>query len=243
MEDEYYNEQEQWERVKAWVRENILWVVAGIAIGAVALSGWRWWTERQETRAVTASVRYGEALDAFERKDPTRALTIIDELRKEQADSPYADQGDLAAARVFVETNELDKAVERLTRVMNGSKDAQLRMIARYRLVRVLLAQSKMDQAQAAFPADAGAFAARFQELRGDLLLAKGDRPGALREYLAAKALESSPDAGLTLDMAGLDLKIADLRADGIREPASPAAGMASPSATPAAAAVAPMAG
>jgi predicted negative regulator of RcsB-dependent stress response len=232
VEDEYYNEQEQWERVKGWARENVLWVVAGIAIGAAALSGWRWWTERQETRAVTASVRYGEALDAFERKDPTRALTIIDELRKEYSDSPYADQADLAAARVFVETNELDKAVLRLTRVMNGSKDSQLRMIARYRLARVQLAQTRPEQALATFPAETGAFAARFQELHGDILLAKGDRPGALREYVAAKAMESTPDSGQTLDMAGLDLKIADLRADGIQAPA-----------TPAAAAVAPMTG
>ncbi len=232
MEDEYYNEQEQWERVKAWARENVLWVVAGIAIGAAALSGWRWWTERQETRAVSASVRYGEALDAFARADATRAMTVIDELRKDYSDSPYADQGDLAAARSFVENNELDKAVERLTRVMNGSKDPQLRMVARYRLVRVLMAQSKLEQAQATFPVAAGAFAARFQELRGDLLLAQADRPGALREYLAAKALESAPDSDVTLDMAGLDLKISDLRADGVTE-AAPATAVA----------VAPMAG
>ncbi len=223
MDDEFYSEQEQWERVKAWVRENILWVVAGIAIGAAALTGWRWWTERQETRAVTASVRYSEALDAFGRSDATRALTIIDELRRDYPSSPYADQGELAAARSFVELNELDKAVERLTRIMNGSSDTQLRMVARYRLARVLLAQKKFDPALAAFPVDAGAFAARFQELRGDILLAKGDRTGALREYVAAKAREVAPDVEATLDMAGLDLKIADLRADGID--AKPAAG------------------
>jgi predicted negative regulator of RcsB-dependent stress response len=224
VEDDYYNEQEQWERVKQWARENVLWVLAGIAIGAGALYGWRWWNERIETRAITASVRYGEALDAFGRSDQTRALTIIDELRRDYADSPYADQGDLAAARAFVDTNELDKAKERLTRVMNGSKDQQLRSVARFRLARVLLAQGKHDEALAAFPADAGAFKARFQELRGDVLLAKGDRTGALREYLGAKALETAPDADVTLDLEGLDLKIGDLRADGVAAAVTPAA-------------------
>lgn len=223
-EDDYYNEQEQWERVKQWARENVLWVLAGIAIGAGALYGWRWWTERIETRAITASVRYGEALDAFGRSDQTRALTIIDELRRDYADSPYADQGDLAAARAFVDTNELDKAKERLTRVMNGSQDQQLRSVARFRLARVLLAQGKHDESLAAFPADVGAFKARFQELRGDILLAKGDRAGALREYLGAKGLETAPDADVTLDLEGLDLKIGDLRADGIAAAATPAA-------------------
>jgi predicted negative regulator of RcsB-dependent stress response len=221
VEDDYYNEQEQWERVKAWVRENILWVLAGIAIGAGALMGWRWWTERQETHAVTAATRYDEALEAFGRSDPTRATTLIDELRKDYADTPYADQGDLLAARHFVDNNELDKAVERLTRVMNGSADPELRMVARYRLARVKLAQSKYDEAKATMPAQQGAFAARFQELLGDILLAQGDRGGALREYLGAKARESAPDADVTLDIATLDLKIADLRADGVAEPAA----------------------
>ena len=33
-----------------------------------------------------------------------------------------------------------------------------------------------------------GEFAPRFAEVRGDVLLAKGDKAGALREYLAARA-------------------------------------------------------
>jgi hypothetical protein len=48
-----------------------------------------------------------------------------------------------------------------------------------------------------------------------------------LREYLAAKALESAPDSEVTLDMAGLDLKISDLRADGVTEAAAAAAPVA----------------
>ena len=30
--DEYMNEQEQWEFVRNWVRQNALWVVAGVAL-------------------------------------------------------------------------------------------------------------------------------------------------------------------------------------------------------------------
>jgi predicted negative regulator of RcsB-dependent stress response len=80
-----------------------------------------------------------------------------------------------------------------------------------------------------------GAFNARYQELRGDILLAKGDRVGALREYLAAKAAETAPDSEVTLDMPGLDLKIDDLRADGIEAPAAAAAKATNPAPTPAA--------
>ena len=51
-----------------------------------------------------------------------------------------------------------------------------------------------------------GAFAARFGVLRGDALLAKGDRDGALKAYREAR--ESGAD---TVDAELLDLKINEL--------------------------------
>jgi predicted negative regulator of RcsB-dependent stress response len=220
--DDYYNEQEQWERVKQWLRENGLWLLAGVAIGVAALVGWRWWEERVERRAVEASARYQQVLEAFGRGDRTRGVTLADELRRDYASSPYADQSDLVLARAFVEAGELGKAVERLERVMGSSGDAELRHVARLRLARVQIAQGNADQALATLDAEKspGAFAPRYAEVRGDALFAKGDRPGALREYRAARGADQDG----VLDAALLDLKIADLVADGIAEtPAAPA--------------------
>ncbi len=221
--DDYYNEQEQWERVKQWLRDNGLWLLAGVAIGVGALVGWRWWEERFERRAVEASTRYQQLLEAFGRGDRTRGVTLAEELRRDYASSPYADQSDLVLARSFVEAGELGNAVERLERVLRSSRDAELRHVARLRLARVQIAQGNADQALATLAAEEtpGAFAPRYAEVRGDALFAKGDRAGALREYRAAR----SADQGGVLDAALLELKIADLVADGVVEaPAAPAA-------------------
>jgi predicted negative regulator of RcsB-dependent stress response len=220
--DDYYNEQEQWERVKQWLRENGLWLLAGVAVGVAALVGWRWWEERVERRAVEASARYQQVLEAFGRGDRTRGVTLADDLRRDYASSPYADQSDLVLARALVEAGELGKAVERLEFVMNGSSDSELRHVARLRLARVQIAQGNTDQALATLAAEKtpGAFAPRYAEVRGDALFAKGDRPGALREYRAAR----SADEDGVLDTALLDLKIADLVADGVAEAPAAAA-------------------
>jgi predicted negative regulator of RcsB-dependent stress response len=53
---------------------------------------------------------------------------------------------------------------------------------------------------------DPGAFAARYAQVRGDVLLAKGDRDGALKEYREARGM-----APVTLDTGLLDLKIGEL--------------------------------
>lgn len=217
MIDDSYNEQEQWERVKLWLRDNGLWLLAGVVIGVGALAGWRWWEQRVEQRAQAASARYEEILGAFNRSDRTRAFTLIDSLRAEFPSSPYADQADLAGARDLVDQNDLAKAAERLERVMKGSKDEQLKLVARLRLARVQLAQGNADTALATLDAaQAGAFAPRFDEVRGDARLAKGDRTGALAAY--EKARDADKDG--VLDQVSLGLKIADLVADGVKAPA-----------------------
>jgi predicted negative regulator of RcsB-dependent stress response len=242
--DEFYSEQEQWERVKLWLRENGPWLLAGVVIGILALVGWRWWEQRIETQALAASTKYSQVLEAFGRSDRTRAFTLIDELRKEHDASPYADQADLLAARSLVETNELAKAAERLTRVMSASRDDQLKLVARLRLARVQLAQGNPDVAIGTLDgAPAGAFAGRFEDVRGDALYAKGDKPAALRAW--RKSIEA--DDGGTVDRSSVELKIADVAGDGVSDPAvaaAPAAAAAGPAAAaspaPAATAAAP---
>jgi len=211
-----YSEAEQMERAKSWLKANGIWIIAGIAIGAGGLGGWRWYQERREHQAETASARYEELVDAFSRRDNVRGTTLLEELNREYAWTPYASLGTLIAARVQVEANELDKAAAGLKSVMDNAKDDELKMVARLRLARVQSALGKHDEALATLKVDdPGEFAPRLADTRGDVLLAKGDRDGALREYLAARSTENNG----RLDFELLDLKIRDL---GGTPPATP---------------------
>jgi predicted negative regulator of RcsB-dependent stress response len=238
---EYLSEKEQWEQIRLWVRENGLWIVAGLAIGAAVLGGWRWWQSYRDARGVAASARYTQMIQALESGDQAMAFVRLGELERDYGDTPYADQGKLIAARVYVEGGQLDKAAYELETVMRNSRDRDLALVARARLARVEVAQGKSDAALATLDAvQPGAFAARYHEARGEAYEAKGDKAAALREYRAAVS-----DGGLA-DTSLIDLKIADLAA---LPEAGGAAGAAagSPSATAPAAgpapAVAPAAG
>ena len=233
MIDDYYNEQEQWERVKQWLRENGLWIILGILLGLGALAGWRWWEQRVETRHQSASAAYGLMLDTLATGGRDKAVLMADELRREHGNSPYADQADLLAARADVEVGKLGEAVARLTRVMKGSKDEQLRLVARARLARVELAQNNADAALRTLGgAQPGAFAALYDVIRGDALYAKGDRAGALVAWRKAKAVGTPAGSAPTVDVASLQLKIADVLADGVKDVAA-ATPAAAPAATP----------
>lgn len=203
-----YSEAEQMERAKGWLKTNGIWIIAGIAIGAGGLGAWHWYQDRRVAQAETASARYEELVDAFTRNDKARGMTLLDQLNREYAWTPYASLGTLIAARVQVEANELDKAVAGLKSVMDNAKDDELKLVARLRLARVQAAQGKYDDALATLKVEhSGEFAPRIADTRGDVLLAKGDRAGALKEYLAARTAEDSS----VLDTELLDLKIRDL--------------------------------
>jgi predicted negative regulator of RcsB-dependent stress response len=238
--DDYYNEQEQWERVKQWLRENGPWLVVGVLLGLGALAGWRWWEKRQEERAQSASASYGLLLETLQSGDRAKGLVLADEIRKDHRGSAYADQADLVAARALVEAGELGPANERLTRVMKDAKDEQLRLVARSRLARVQLAQGNADAAIATLDgAKPGAFAALFGSIRGDALYAKGDRPAALAAWRQAEteATAAAAKGAPTVDLVALQLKIGDLLADGVKEPAAAPAAAAKPAAADPAAA------
>jgi predicted negative regulator of RcsB-dependent stress response len=203
-----YSEAEQWERAKAWLQDNAVWIIAGLLIGALGLGGWRWYQERQVAQAEAASARYEEMLQAFQRNDAKRGLTLVEDLNREFGSSPYAALATLMAARAHVDANELDKAATSLKSVMDTAGEQEIRMIARLRYARVQAAQGKYDDALATLTVtEPGEFATRLADVRGDVLLAKGDRDGALREYLAARQGENNG----RIDVEMLDLKIRDL--------------------------------
>lgn len=209
--DDYLSEKEQWEALKAWIRENGLWIIAGIAVGAALLGGWRWWQAHVDQVAMEASAKYEQMAQAFGKGDHTQALVLLGELERNYPSSPYVDQGRLAAARMYVDSSELDKAANELRSVMEHTKDSDLALVARLRLARVQIAQQKPDEALATLNgAEPGAFAPHYHEVRGDAYYAKGDKAAALKEYQTARA----SDLGGATDASLLDLKISDLMAD-----------------------------
>jgi predicted negative regulator of RcsB-dependent stress response len=214
MVDEYLDEREQAEQLKQWFKENWLWMAAGVVLGLGGLYGWQGWNAYLDRRSQDAGQLFGEMLEALDQSDRTRGTEIAGEIFEKYGSTPYADQARLVLARVHAENEELDAAASELKTVMDGSDDPELALVARLRLARVQNAQGNRDAALATLAGVASpAVEPTVAELRGDVLLAKGDRDGALEAY--RQALAASPQSiteGL-VDPALLQLKIDELSA------------------------------
>jgi len=210
MADEYLTDDEQLEAVKHLIAEYAPWLIGGVLVGAAVFFGMRYFQNYTNERAYKAAAQFSAMTAALQANDYTKSRQIADGLVKDFASSPYADQAQLTLARLDVDDGRLDKAGAPLTQVMNGSKDTELRQIARVRLARILTDQGKPDEAikTLAEPIPA-AFAARYHEVRGDAYAAKKDIPDALTEYRAA--LGAADASGVNTSL--LELKIQDLGA------------------------------
>jgi len=187
--DEYLNEQEQWEVVRGWVRENGPWLIAGVALAAFGVWGWKAWQARQETRLLAASAQYEQLVAAFAKNDMPTVISLADKLATEYPRTGYAEHGELTAARLEVENDQLPAALARLQKVLLATKDHELALVVRLRIARLQIGLGKPDEAMASLAAvEPGAFAGRYAEVRGDALWAKGDHPAALKAYKEAQA-------------------------------------------------------
>lgn len=186
MED-FMNEQEQWDWLRSRAREYGPWIVAGVALAAAGLWGWKWWQARTEERLLQAAAQYEQVVSAFGGNDMARVQALADKLSQEHPGSGYAEHAQLAVAGMQLENNQSGAAIERLQKVMAATRDAELALTVRLRIARIQLDQNKADDALATLAAaQPGAFAARFAEVRGDALLVKGDRAAALKAYREA---------------------------------------------------------
>jgi len=228
--EDYLSDKEQWEWAKGQVREHGPSVILAVAVVTAGLFGWRWWQGHLDDARLQAGGRYMQMVQSLEHGDRSQALVYLGELERESPTSSYTDQARLLAARLYVETGDLEHAAAALGAVAEQTRDRELASIARLRLARVQIAQGKADTALATLGSpEQGAFTARYHEVRGDALFAKGDRASALTEYRSAQT------AGSGAATPALDLKIADLTASAPAASAKAAAPASAPTPAPAA--------
>lgn len=209
---ELRTEEEQVQAIKDWWKKNGSSLLIGIGAALAIVFGWQAWQNHEAQQRTEAANQFANLLNAFsDQADETSGETVAfvaQTLRDDYTDSAYAVYGNLLLARQQLMDGESEAAVESLEWALEKSGEQQaLTLVVRSRLARAQFDAGQYDEALAIIDkaADADSFNAIFSELRGDILLAQGDRDGARDAYLAAREQSQQGRSGI------LELKLSDL--------------------------------
>lgn len=191
--DDPLDEHEQSERVLEWLRRNGAGLVGGIVLGLAAIGGWKWWEHHQATQAAQAASQYQAVVDAIQAGDKQAEAKV-----KALDSGLYHTLASLELARAQVAANQRDAAIATL-RAARPTEPA-VAQVVNERLARLLI---DAKQADAALKLVEGSAAPSSLEVRGDALLALGQRERARETYQQAMA---------KLDVASPNRRVLELK-------------------------------
>lgn len=201
------DEEDQVQAIKQWWDDNGTYVLGAVGLAVAGTFGWDFYQNQQADAALARSDAYQQVLVAANSQNPQQLLEAAGLVQQQHADTEYAKLATLFAAKALVETGDLEGAAAQLQGLTNTiAVTDPIGAEARLRLAAVQLSLGNHDQAQSLLgDGFTSAYEARALELRGDVLLAMGQRSEAKASY--ERALDAEGAAGLPL----LRIKLDDL--------------------------------
>ena len=188
----YNNENDQVDALKRFFAENGKALAVGVILGVGALVGWRYWTSHQLDTDRGSSLAYENAISAL-KSDKPEALNAAQKFAADSKNT-YGAFASLELAQHFVEKNDLQNAEKQLQQGLTAASDDNLKSVINMRLARVQLQLKQPDAALKTLDAVKGeGWTAIVADLRGEILLSKGDKQGAKAAWEAGAKSDASP--------------------------------------------------
>jgi len=185
--DVYSTEEEQVEAIKKWWNENGKSIIAGIIIGITAIFGWRGYENHTAMQAKAASMLYEQLLVASRKNDADNMRRFANSIIADYGSSTYAVFSKLMLAKIESEQSNFENAEAYLSSILDNNLRDEFKHIVRLRLVRVLIANNKLESAEKILEnIDANQFISHYEELRGDIFAKQGKIKKAEQAYHSA---------------------------------------------------------
>ncbi|MDH5547616.1 MAG: tetratricopeptide repeat protein [Gammaproteobacteria bacterium] len=206
--ENYRTDEEQVEALKRWWETNGKVVILFGILFVAGTVGGNVWMDYKHSTASKASTEYDLMMQEMQTGKAEAAMQRGATLMEQHKDSTYAALAALAVAKLEVEKGDYSAAGSRLKWVLDNVTETNVQHVARLRLIRVMVEESKLDEALAlANIAEAGKFKPEYDVLKGDIYVAKGQSDLARGAYQAALSGEGlSPQT-----TSELRLKLDDL--------------------------------
>jgi predicted negative regulator of RcsB-dependent stress response len=180
-------EQEKIAELKAWWQQRGGLVVLAITLALAVVAAWNGWQWYKRSQSFQAAQVYAELQKVAGTKDLKKVRDAAGTLLESYPRTIYAPLAALVSAKAHFDANDLKTARVQLQWAVENARDPEVQAIARLRLATLLVDEKAYDDALKVLDAKHDAvFAARFLEVRGDVLAAAGRKADARAAYRAA---------------------------------------------------------
>jgi len=188
----YKTEAEQVEDIKRWAKAYGPAVVIGIILALVLSYAWHYWQSYQNQQQIAASELYEQLQQSEDLKTHS---TLIKQLNRQYAQTPYASLAHFLLAKTQVEQQHYQAAEHALQWITTHSKNQDFIAIAKLRLARIDIQTKQYDQGLALLNTIKDPnYDSVIYAIKGDIYHAKHEIPRAKQAYQQALALAPDPN-------------------------------------------------
>jgi predicted negative regulator of RcsB-dependent stress response len=175
--------------------EKTLWeqygkfVIIGLIIFAAAYGGREYYQHQQTQQSVEASLIYDGLLVSMRKNDPAKVRADAEIIKQKYSRTPYAPLAALLMAKLDIEENKLEAAIDHLKQAMQYDEKGPAHQIARIRLARVMAAGEKFTEALELLNPKTipDGFVTLYEETKGDIYMMQNEKDKARAAYQAAQ--------------------------------------------------------
>ncbi|MGK7294321.1 MAG: YfgM family protein [Candidatus Wenzhouxiangella sp. M2_3B_020] len=212
---ELYDEHEQSERVRNWLRENGVSIFLGVALALAGIFGWRQWQDYRAEQTMLANEYYSAIQQELEADDLQSADEQFQAMREGVDGHSYVVLAGMLIAAARTENGEIEQAASIYRELLDGDAPAALQPVIRLRIALLETGRGRSEEALAMLDgAPPVGYEGLWLETRGDVLFDLGRLEEAGAAYAAAVD---------QLRGAGRNFRQARLKLDAVRS----ASGMA----------------
>ncbi|SES69332.1 Putative negative regulator of RcsB-dependent stress response [Nitrosomonas marina] len=180
-------EEEKIEGIKAWWIKYGTIITIVLATMVATIGATQVWKYYQQLQAQQAADLYALLKQVQETGDSEKINDAAYLLTEGYPSSGYAPRAALIAAKASVDAGDLQSAKQQLQWILDHAEEPEIRDLARLRLSGILLDENNYNEALRHLNSEhLDSFSGLYADLKGDVLLASGNKEEARLSYQAA---------------------------------------------------------
>ena len=184
---EEYDDYEQEQLVKEWLKNNALTIALGIALGIGGLWGYGQWQNSQAEELQTGATEYQQIAKVVELGELSEATQMVQDYDAQYGGNLFAIKARMLLAAKLIENDQLADAKAQYDAIIASKPDQVMAELAYLRSARLSVSLGELDLAESLLKnVQSVSYKTVVEEIRGDVFLARGDAEAAQGAYQLA---------------------------------------------------------